>query len=97
MNEQLGASCSFCNEVPDAVRRPDEKARLADRFLICAANWTANRYHSGQSRHGHTKLSQLARMGYSPGLVSWQHKRGPEERRLNASPRAKAPRIRLQR
>jgi hypothetical protein len=52
-----------------------------DRLLICAAYWiVANRHHSGQSSKGYAKLSQLTRMGYSPGLASWEHTRGSEER-----------------
>jgi GH24 family phage-related lysozyme (muramidase) len=52
-----------------------------DRLLVCAAYWiVANRYHSGQSSKGYAKLSQLARMGYRPGLASWEHNCGSEER-----------------
>jgi hypothetical protein len=52
-----------------------------DRLLICAAYWiVANRYHSGQASTGYAKLSQLARMQYNPGLASWEHTRGSEER-----------------
>jgi hypothetical protein len=52
-----------------------------DRLLICAAYWiVANRYHTGESRRGCAKLSQLARMHYSPGLASWENTRGSEER-----------------
>ena len=52
-----------------------------DRLLICAAYWiVANRYHSGQASKGYAKLSQLARMHYSPGLASWEKARGSDER-----------------
>jgi hypothetical protein len=52
-----------------------------DRFLICAAYWiTASRHHSGQFSKGYAKLSQLTRMGYNPGLASWEHNRGSDER-----------------
>jgi hypothetical protein len=69
-----------------------------DRLLICAAYWiVANRYHSGQSSKGYAKLSQLARMRYSPGLASWEHKRGSEEREAAARLLARRRReIRLQ-
>jgi hypothetical protein len=69
-----------------------------DRLLICAAHWiVANRYHSGQSSEGYAKLSQLARMRYNPGLASWEHKRGSEEREAAARLLARRRReIRLQ-
>jgi GH24 family phage-related lysozyme (muramidase) len=69
-----------------------------DRLLMCAAYWiVANRYHSGQSSKGYAKLSQLARMGYCPGLASWEHKRGSEEREAAARLLARRRReIRLQ-
>lgn len=69
-----------------------------DRLLICAAYWiVANRHHSGQSSKGYAKLSQLARMGYNPGLASWEHKRGSEEREAAARLLARRRReIRLQ-
>jgi len=52
-----------------------------DRFLICAAYWIcASRHHSGQWSRGYAKLSQLARIGYNPGLASWENERGSEER-----------------
>jgi hypothetical protein len=50
-------------------------------MLICAAYWiVANRRHSGQWSKGYAKLSQLARVGYNPGLASWEHNRGSDER-----------------
>ena len=53
--------------------------------MICAAYWiVASRYHSGQSSRGYAKLSQLARMHYSPGLASWENQRGSEERQAAA-------------
>jgi hypothetical protein len=69
-----------------------------DRLLVCAAYWiVANRYHSGQASKGYSKLSQLARMGYGPGLASWEHKRGSEEREAAARLLARRRReIRLQ-
>ena len=52
-----------------------------DRLLICAAYWIcASRHHSGQWSRGYAKLSQLARIGYEPGLASWENTRGSEER-----------------
>ena len=52
-----------------------------DRILICSAYWIiASRYHTGQSSKGYRKLSQLARMGYDPGLAGWERERGSEER-----------------
>ena len=55
-------------------------------MLICAAYWiVANRRHSGQWSNGYAKLSQLARIGYDPGLASWEHKRGSEERSAAAT------------
>ena len=57
-----------------------------DRMLICAAYWiVANRRHSGQWSKGYEKLSQLSRIGYNPGLASWEHKRGSEERNAAAN------------
>jgi hypothetical protein len=56
-----------------------------DRFLICAAYWIATRYHSGQWSKGYVKLSQLSRIGYNPGLASWEHRRGSEERQAAAT------------
>jgi hypothetical protein len=44
----------------------------------------ANRYHRGQSSKGYAKLSQLARIGYNPGLASWEHQRGSGERQAAA-------------
>lgn len=69
-----------------------------DRLLICAAYWiVANRYHSGQSSKGYAKLSQLGRMGYNPGLASWEHERRSEEREAAARLLARRCReIRLQ-
>lgn len=52
-----------------------------DRFLICVAYWiVGSRWHSGQSSKGYAKLSQLAWMGYEPGLASWEKERGSEKR-----------------
>jgi hypothetical protein len=52
-----------------------------DRLLICAAYWiVSTRWHSGQSSRGYAKASQLARIGYNPGLASWSKERGSEER-----------------
>ncbi len=57
-----------------------------DRFLTCAAYWIiASRYHTGQSSKGYAKLSQLSRMRYNPGLASWEHQRGSEERQAAAA------------
>ena len=57
-----------------------------DRFLVCAAYWiVASRYHSGQWSRGYAKLSQLSRIGYNPGLASWEHRRGSEERQAAAT------------
>jgi hypothetical protein len=56
-----------------------------DRMLVCAAyHICANRYHSGQTSKGYAKLSQLARMHYSPGLASWENERGSDERNAAA-------------
>ena len=60
-----------------------------NRFFVCAAYWiVARRHHSGQWSKGYAKLSQLSRIGYSPGLASWANKRASEERR--AAPRFSA-------
>jgi hypothetical protein len=69
-----------------------------DRFLICAAYWIiASRYHTGQSSKGYEKLSQLSRIGYDPGLASWDKQRGSEEREAAARLLARRRReIRLQ-
>jgi hypothetical protein len=57
-----------------------------DRLLTCAAYWiVASRHHSGQSSEGYARLSQLARIGYNPGLASWSNRRGSEERSAAAS------------
>jgi hypothetical protein len=54
-----------------------------DRFLICAAfHIVASEYHGGQWSKGYAKLSQLSRMGYSPGLASWEHEKGSDERNV---------------
>ena len=68
------------------TERPEELTGIAfgrnvDRFLTCAAYWIiASRYHTGQWSKGYAKLSQLSRMGYNPGLASWESQRGSEER-----------------
>ncbi len=55
-------------------------------MLICAAYWiVANRRHSGQWSKGYAKLSQLTRIGYNPGLASWEHKRSSDERNAAAT------------
>ncbi len=52
-----------------------------ERLLTCAAYWiVASRHHGGQWSRGYAKLSQLSRMGYDPGLASWEKTRGSEER-----------------
>jgi hypothetical protein len=57
-----------------------------DRFMIAAAYWIcASKRHSGQGSKGYAKLSQLARIGYNPGLASWEHQRGSEERQAAAT------------
>jgi hypothetical protein len=57
-----------------------------DRMLIAAAYWiSASRHHNGQWSKGYAKLSQLARMGYSPGLASWRNERGSDERNAAAA------------
>jgi len=65
---------------------------------ICAAYWiVASRHHTGQSSKGYAKLSQLARIGYSPGLATWEKQRDSEERQAAASLLARRRRdIRLQ-
>jgi hypothetical protein len=51
-----------------------------DRLLVCAVYWiVANRYHTGQASRGYAKLSQLACMGYNPGLAGWANERGSGE------------------
>ncbi len=35
-------------------------------------------------RKGYAKLSQLSRMGYNPGLASWEKERGSDERNAAA-------------
>jgi hypothetical protein len=81
-------------------RRTDRRKgrRLMDRFLICAAfHIIASRHHGGQWSKGYAKLSQLARIGYSPGLGSWEKQRGSEERAAAARLLSKRRReIRLQ-
>ena len=58
-----------------------EELRAMDRFLVCAAYWiVASRRHGGQFSKGYAKLSQLTRIGYDPGLASWEHRRGSDER-----------------
>jgi len=57
-----------------------------DRLLTCSAYWiVASQWHTGQSSRGYAKLSQLARMGYTPGLASWEKERGSEERNAAAA------------
>jgi hypothetical protein len=52
-----------------------------NRFLTCAAYWiVASRHHGGQWSNGYAKLTQLSRLGYNPGLASWENQRGSEER-----------------
>jgi len=55
------------------------------------------RNHTGQSSKGYAKLSELARMGYNPGVASWANRRGSEERSAAAHLLAKRRReIRLE-
>ena len=57
-----------------------------DRLTVCAAfHIIASRHHSGQWSKGYAKLSQLARMGYNPGLGNWAEERGSEERQAAAA------------
>lgn len=57
-----------------------------DRFTICAAYWiVASRWHSGQASRGYEKLSQLARVGYNPGLASFEKEKHSEERNAAAA------------
>lgn len=57
-----------------------------DRMLVAAAYWIcASKYHSGQTSKGYAKLSQLARIGYSPGLGSWAKEKGSDERNAAAT------------
>jgi hypothetical protein len=59
---------------------------MPDCVLTCSAYWLiAARYHTGQGSKGYRKLSQLARMKYEPGLASWEHERGSEERQAAAA------------
>jgi hypothetical protein len=54
---------------------------VVDRFLVAAAfHIVASRHHSGQNSKGYANLSQLARMGYNPGLASWASENWSEER-----------------
>lgn len=56
-----------------------------DRILIAAAYWIyASRYHSGMGSPGYPKLCQLARLKYEPGLASWEHEKGGDERNAAA-------------
>jgi len=55
-------------------------------MLICAAfHIVASEYHTGQWSKGYAKLSQLSRMGYSPGLGSWRDEKHSEERNAAAA------------
>jgi hypothetical protein len=56
-----------------------------DRFLTCAAyRIVASRYHTGQWSRGYAKLSRLSRIGYNPGLASWENQPGSDERTVAA-------------
>jgi hypothetical protein len=56
-----------------------------DTMLTAAAYWIcASRHHSGQWSRGYEKLSQLSRIGYSPGLASWANEKGSDERNAAA-------------
>jgi hypothetical protein len=55
-------------------------------MVVCAAYWIcASRRHSGQWSKGYEKLSQLSRMGYSPGRAGWEHEKGSDERNASAA------------
>jgi hypothetical protein len=41
--------------------------------------------HTGQESKGYAKRSRLSRMGYEPGLASWENRRGSEERAAAAT------------
>jgi hypothetical protein len=57
-----------------------------DRMIICAAfHIVASEYHRGQWSKGYAKLSQLSRIGYSPGLASWRNTKGSDERSAAAA------------
>lgn len=57
-----------------------------DRMVVAAAYWIcASRHHSGQWSKGYEKLSQLSRIGYSPGLASWANEKHSEERQAAAA------------
>ena len=54
---------------------------MSDRLLVCAAYYIcASRHHGGQWSKGYAKLSQLARIGYRPGLASWENEKHSDER-----------------
>jgi hypothetical protein len=57
-----------------------------DRILICQAfHYAASQFHSGQSSIGYSKLCQLDRIGFRPGLgLAWKQK-GSDERNAAAA------------
>jgi hypothetical protein len=57
-----------------------------DRITLWSAFWLiASRHHTGQNSKGYAKLPQLLRMGYRPGLASFENRRGSEERQSRLS------------
>jgi hypothetical protein len=75
---------SDCATFRTSITKPE--AQSYGSYAHRAAYWiVASRYHTGQWSRGYAKLSQLSRMRYDPGLATWQHQHGSEERQAAAA------------